>query len=83
MVTPGTYLATNHESLSKTNESQFKKARSPKLKIFMLYSECNQTINLKSDAKALYYGLLKLKYSPSIYYFKAQERLNIKICVFK
>ena len=27
----------------------------------------NQTDNLKTDAKTLYYSLLKLKYSPSIY----------------
>jgi len=28
---------------------------------------CNQTVNLETDAKSLYYSLLKLKYSPSIY----------------
>ena len=26
----------------------------------------NQTVNLETDAKTLYYSLLKLKYSPSI-----------------
>ena len=37
---------------------------SPKLK--MLGPLCNQTVNLKTDFKTLYYSLLKLKYSPSI-----------------
>ena len=27
---------------------------------------CNQTVNLKTDSKTLYYSLLKFKYSPSI-----------------
>ena len=26
----------------------------------------NQTVNLKTDSKTLYYSILKLKYSPSI-----------------
>ena len=29
--------------------------------------QCKQTVNLETDAKTLYYSLLKLKYSPSIY----------------
>ena len=34
----------------------------------MLGSLCNlQTVNLETEIKTLYYGLLKLKYSPSIY----------------
>ena len=33
----------------------------------MLGPLCNQTVNLDTDAKTLYYSLLKLKYSPSIY----------------
>ena len=40
------------------------KTTSPKLK--MLWPLCNQTVNLKKDSKALYYSILKLKYSPSI-----------------
>ena len=32
-----------------------------------LYSVCDQTVNLEIDAKTLYYSLLKLRYSPSIY----------------
>ena len=28
---------------------------------------CNQTDNLKTDSKTLYYSMLKLKYSPSIF----------------
>ena len=51
MVSPGTHLVKNHESLFITNESQFKK----------------QTVNLETDAKTLHYSLLKLKYSPFIY----------------
>ena len=59
MVSPGTDLVKNHESLlSITNESQFKKTRSPKLKMFGFL--WNQTINLETDAKTLYYSLLKL-----------------------
>ena len=38
---------------------------SPKLK--MLAPLCNQRVNLETDAKTLYYSLLKLKYSLSIY----------------
>ena len=65
MVSPGTHLVKKHESLSITNESQFKTTRSPKLK--MLGPLCNQTVNLATDAKTLYYSLLKLNCSPSIY----------------
>ena len=65
MVSPGTHLVKNHESLSITNESQFKKTRSSKLK--MLEPFCDQTVNLETDAKTLYYSLLRLKCGPSIY----------------
>ena len=61
MVSPGTHLVKNHESQSRTNESQF---QNPKLK--MLGPLCNQTVNLRADSKPLYYSILKLKYSPSI-----------------
>ena len=54
MVSPGTDLVKNHESLTITNESQFKKTRRPKLK--MLGPLCNQTVNLETDAKTLYYS---------------------------
>ena len=33
MVSPGTHRVNNHESLSTTNESQFKKTRNPELKM--------------------------------------------------
>ena len=59
MVSPGTRLVKTHQSLSITNESQFKKSRSPKLK--MLGPLCNQTVKMETDAKSLYYSLLKLK----------------------
>ena len=48
-----------------TSESELNKIRSPQLK--MLGPLYNQTVNLKTDAKTLYFSLLKLKYSPSIY----------------
>ena len=48
MVSPGTHLVKNHESLSITNESQCKKMR-PKLK--MLGPLCNQTVKLKQTPK--------------------------------
>ena len=75
MVSPGTHRVKNHESLFiKANESQFKKPRSPKLK--MHEPLCNRKVNLKTGAKTLYYSLLKLKYCPSSIIFKAQKRLK-------
>ena len=64
MVSPGTHLVKNQESQSRTNESQLKKKTSPKLKTLGPFF--NQTVNLKTDSKTLYYSILKLKYSPSI-----------------
>ena len=52
MVSPETHRAKNHESLSITNESQFKKTRGPKLK--MLGPLCSQIVKLETDAKTLY-----------------------------
>ena len=64
MVSPGTHLVINHESQSRTTESQFKK---PKSEIEnALAFICNQTVYLKTDSKTLYYSKLKLKHSPSI-----------------
>ena len=69
MVCPGTHPVRNHEPLYTTNDSPLKKknkqTKSPKLK--MLGPLCNQTVNLKTDTKTLYYSFPKLKYSPSIY----------------
>ena len=65
MVSPGTHLVKNHESLSITNESHLKETMSPELKV--LGPLCNQTVNLETDAKTLHYSLPKLKYSPSLY----------------
>ena len=59
MVSPGTHLVKTRQSLFITNESQLKKSRSPKLK--MLEPLCNQTVNMETDVKSLYYSLLKLK----------------------
>ena len=35
-------------------------------KLIMLGPLSNETVNLKTDSKSLYYSLQKLKYSPSI-----------------
>ena len=59
MLSPGTHLVKNHESLSITNESQFKKTRSRKLK--MLGPLCNQTVNLETDAKTLLLQFAEIK----------------------
>ena len=66
MVSPGTHLVKNHESLSITNESQLK-YKTKESQIENAKPLCNQTVNLETDVKTLYYNLLKLKYSPSIY----------------
>ena len=75
MLSPGTHSLNHQESLSITNESQFKKT-SPKLE--MLGPLCNQTVNLETDTKTLYYSLLTLKYNPSIY-LKHKKRLKINM----
>ena len=49
----------------ETSESQLKKKKKS-LKLKMLSPLCNQTINLKTDAKTLYYSIQKLKYGPSL-----------------
>ena len=51
MVSPGTHLVKNHESLSITNESWIE----------------NAWAFMETDAKTPYCSLLELKYSPSIY----------------
>ena len=64
MVSPaGTHLVKNHESQSRTSESQLKRTN---LKLKMLGPLCNQTVNLKTDSKTLYHSILKLQNSPSI-----------------
>ena len=60
MVSPGTHLIKNHETMSITNESLLKTTRGHKLKVFEPL--CNQTVNLETDDKTLYCSLLKLKY---------------------
>ena len=62
MVSPGSHLVKNHESLSIANESQLKKIQ----KLKMLGPLCNRTVNLKTDSKTLYYSILNLKYSPTV-----------------
>ena len=68
MVRPGTHLVQNHEFQSITSESQFKKRES----CLGLY--VTRKFNLETDAKALYYSLLKLKYSPSIYMYLKHKK---------
>ena len=53
VASPGTHLVKNYESQSRTNEFQF----SLKLKMLAFGPLCNQTINLKTDSKTLYYGV--------------------------
>ena len=60
MVSPGTHLIKNHETMSITNELLLKTTRGHKLKV--LEPSCNQTLNLETDDKTLYCRLLKLKY---------------------
>ena len=60
MVSPGTHLIKNHETMSITNELLLKTTRGHKLKV--LEPSCNQTVNLETDDKTLYCRLLKLKY---------------------
>ena len=64
MVSSATHLVKNHEFQSRTNQSHAVKKTSLKLKV--LGPLCNQTVNLKTDSKTLYYSITKLKYSPSI-----------------
>ena len=72
MVRPGTHLVKNHASQSKTNESQSTKKS---LELKMLQPLCNQTVNLKTYSKTLYYSMLKLKYIPSILkHIKGQKK---------
>ena len=40
----------------------------------MLEPFFDQTVNLETDAKTLYYSLLRLKCSPSIYLLKSHEQ---------
>ena len=61
MVSPWTHLVKNHESQSRTNESKLKKKNESKIK--NAWAFVNQTVNLKTDSKTLYYSILKLKYS--------------------
>ena len=64
-VSPRTHLLKNHESQTRANESPLKK-RKNESEIENAWAFCNQTVNLKTDSKTLYYSILKLKYSPSI-----------------
>ena len=63
MVSPGTHLVNTQESLSITSESQLKDKES--LIENAWYGPFNQTVNLETDAKTLYYSLLISKYSPN------------------
>ena len=65
MVNPETHLVKNHESQSRTNDSQLKKKKESEIENTLL-SLRNQTVNLETDSKTLYYSTLKLKYSSSI-----------------
>ena len=67
MVSPGTHFVKNHESQGLEPWAPVKvktTTTNPKLK--MLGPLCNQTVNLKTDAKTLYYSIVKWKYCPPI-----------------
>ena len=74
LVSPGTHLMKDHESQSRTNESQNK---SETEKLGPLY---NKTVNLKTDFKTVYNSALKLKYSLS--FLKHNKRIK-DICIVK
>ena len=65
LVSSGTHLVKNHESLSQKKKSKIENA----------WAFMYPAINPQTDAKPLYYILLKLKYSPSIY-LKHKKRLK-------
>ena len=62
----------NHQCLFITNELKFKTTWRPKLKML------NQTVNLETDAKTLYYSLLQLKYS-HFYNYKKKGTKKTKL----
>ena len=54
----------HHTVLVQNHRVPVQKTRSPKLKILYVTRQLNnQTVNLKTDSKTLYYSILKLKYS--------------------
>ena len=75
MVNPGTHLVKNHESRPITNQSQIKEKKG-----VILRPLCNQTVNLETDAKTLYYSSLIY-----IYIYSPSKYLKHKklICNFK
>ena len=69
MVSPGTHLLKNRESLSRTNEFQLNKKKNKtkktwSTKLNMLGPLCNQTVNLKTDAKTIYYMTVYADFPP-------------------
>ena len=64
----------NHESQSRTNESQLKK----RVKLKML----GQTVNLKTDSKTLCYSILKLKSSLSGLDISTNTHVQINQLIF-
>ena len=66
MVSPGTHLIENYESLSITNESQFNKQGVQNWK-FLGLCVTRQLPVIWRQMPKLYYSLLKLMFSPSIY----------------
>ena len=57
MVSPGTHLVKNDESQFRTIECQLKK-KILSLKLKILGTLCNQTVDVKTDSKTLYYSIL-------------------------
>ena len=76
MVSPGTHLAENHESLPKTNEFQLKKNKESSWKCMGLY-----VTNWRQMPK-LFTKFTEVKIKSFYIIIKAQRRLKY-ICIFK
>ena len=68
MVSPETHLVNSHKSLSITSESQLKKNKESLIENAW-YGPFNQTVNLETNAKTLYY-------SPSIFLKHKKTKIN-------
>ena len=63
MWAPGTHFV---KIMSPSPEPTTPSLKRTSKELKMLGLLCNQTVNVKTDSKTLYYSILKLKYSPSI-----------------
>ena len=63
--------------IDKPMSPSSKRQRVLNWKYLGLYSVCDQSVNLETDAKTLYHSLLKLKYSPFIYLEHKKTKINM------